>query len=114
MPHSFKPYHEKITSQTFHDFIEPAPAVLPEAPALESRGDRPLQMNFEDQLKALVFFHPEEHVSARHLIRTLNEDDFARENIAPEKGIQKSSFSEAVNSRGLEQLQFVFSKLIKQ
>ncbi len=114
MPHSFEQYHKKITSQAFHDFIRPVLEILPESPALESRGDRPLQMNFEDQLKALVFFHLEEHVSARHLIQTLNEDDFARENIAPEGGIQKSSFSEAVSSRGLEQMQFVFSKLYSQ
>lgn len=68
-------------------------------------------MTFEDQLKALVFFHLEEHVSARHLIQVLAEDDFARENIAPKQGIKKSSFFEALNSRGLEQLQFVFENL---
>jgi len=38
-------------------------------------------------------------------------DDFARNNIAPEDGIEKSSFFEAINSRGLEQLEFVFKKL---
>jgi hypothetical protein len=41
-------------------------------PALESRGDRPLKMSFEDQLKALIFYHLEEHVSGRHLIQVLN------------------------------------------
>jgi hypothetical protein len=61
-------------------------------------------MTFEDQLKALIFFHLEEHTSAQHLLQVLEEDDFAREVIAPEEGIKKSSFSEAVNSRGLEQL----------
>lgn len=73
-------------------------------PALESKGDRPLKMSFDDQLKALIFYHLEEHTSARHLIQVLKEDDFARENIAPENGIGKSSFSEAINNRGLEQL----------
>jgi hypothetical protein len=47
-------------------------------------------MNFEDQLKALIFFHLEEHVSARHMLQVLEEDDFARENIAPKDGIKKS------------------------
>ena len=75
---------------------------------LESRGDRPLKMTFEDQLKILVFFHLEEHVSARHMLQVLEQDDFARENIAPEDGIKKSSFFEAINNRGLEQLQAVF------
>ncbi|MCD6476146.1 MAG: hypothetical protein J7K85_07815 [Anaerolineaceae bacterium] len=68
-------------------------------------------MTFEDQLNALIFFHLEEHVSDRHLIQTLKEDDFARENIAPENGISRSSFSEAINNRGLEQLKYVFEKL---
>ena len=68
-------------------------------------------MTFEDQLKILVFYHLEEHVSARHMLQVLEQDDFARENIAPENGIKKSSFSEAINERGLEQFQFVFEKL---
>ena len=34
-------------------------------------------MTFEDQLNALIFFHLEEHTSARHLIQTLQQDDFA-------------------------------------
>jgi hypothetical protein len=67
-------------------------------------------MTFEDQLKALIFFHLEEHNSGRHLIQVLKEDDFARDDIAPEDGIEKSSFFEAINSRGLEQLEFVFKK----
>jgi len=78
---------------------------------LESQGNRPLQMTFEDQLKALIFFHLEEHTSAQHLLQVLEEDDFAREVIAPEEGIKKSSFSEAVNSRGLEQLAHIYQNL---
>jgi len=57
--------------------------VLPESPLLESRGDRPLKMTFKDQLKALIFTHLEEHISGRHLIQVLKEDDFAHKNIAP-------------------------------
>ena len=71
-------------------------------------------MTFEDQLKILVFFHLEEHVSARHMLQVLEQDDFARENIAPEDGIKKSSFFEAINNRGLEQLQAVFENLCCQ
>lgn len=71
-------------------------------------------MTFEDQLKLLIFYHLEEHVSARHMLQVLENDDFARENIAPEDGIKKSSFSEAINTRGLEQLQIVFEKLSRK
>jgi len=70
-----------------------------------------LQFDFEHQLKSLVFFHLEEHDSAQHLLQVLEDDDFARDSIAPKDGIKKSSFSEAINNRGLEQLLFVFSKL---
>jgi len=62
-----------------------------------------LKMSFEDHLKALVFFHLEEHKSAQHLLQALEEDDFARNEIASKEGIKKSSFSEATNSRSLEQ-----------
>jgi hypothetical protein len=71
-------------------------------------------MNFEDQLNALIFFHLEEHTSGRHLVQTLQEDDFARNNIAPNDGISKSSFFEAVNERGLEQFMYVFQELQKK
>ena len=81
---------------------------------LESRGDRPLQMSFDEHLRALVFFHLEEHTSAQHLLQVLEEDDFARSQIAPKDGIKKSSFSEATNSRGLEQFMHVFKSLQEQ
>jgi hypothetical protein len=68
-------------------------------------------MTFEDQLKALIFFHLEEHTSGSHLVKVLQEDDFARQHIAPEDGIKKSTFFEAINERGLEQLEFLFEKL---
>ena len=111
MPRSFEPYQKKCFSPSFNQVYQPVRKILPDTPVLESRGDRPLKMTFEDELKALIFFHLEEHVSGRHLVQVLNEDDFARENIAPKDGIGKSSFFEAINGRGLEQLQFVFQKL---
>ena len=80
-------------------------------PPLEARGYRPLKMTFDDQLKALIFFHLEEHVSGQHLLQVLEEDDFARDHIAPEEGIKKSSFAEAINSRGLKQLLHVYQNL---
>jgi len=83
-------------------------------PPLTSRGYKPLQMGFEDHLKTLVFFHLEEHKSTQHLLQVLEEDDFARSQIAPKDGIKKSSFSEATNSRGLEQFMYVFKALQEQ
>ena len=111
MPQTFKPSQKPLFTPSFFELCQPLKKVAPNAPPLISNGDRPLKMTFEDQLNALIFFHLEEHVSARHLIQTLKEDDFGRENIAPKDGISRSSFSEAINNRGLEQLKYVFEKL---
>lgn len=114
MPRSIKPYKKIFRPPSFHKLFFPAANMLPKAPELKSKGDRPLKMSFEDQLKALVFYHLEEHLSGRHLIQVLKEDDFARKNIAPKDGIEKSSFFEAINNRGLEQLQFVYQNLYNE
>lgn len=114
MPQSLKPCRKKLKPSSFHKLFQPVVNMAHNIPALESKGDRPLKMSFEEQLKALIFYHLEEHVSGRHLIQVLKEDDFARENIAPKNGIEKSSFSEAINNRGLEQLQSVYANLCSE
>ncbi len=113
MPQSLQPW-EIPSSVSFADLLNPALNTMNAMPKLQSRGNRPLKMSFEEHLRALVFFHLEEHTSAQHLLQTLKEDDFAREHIAPEDGIEKSSFAEATNSRGLEQFLHVFENLQQQ
>ena len=113
MPRTFTSRKHR-QSPSFKKLYKPAARIVPTAPLLKSRGDRPLQMEFEDQLKALIFYHLEEHSSGRHLIQVLKEDSFAREHIAPKNGIEKSSFFEAINSRGLEQLQYVYHGLCQK
>ena len=104
----------KYSALSFTQLGQPLTKILGKTPQLESRCNRPLQMTFEDQLNALIFFHLEEHTSGRHLVQSLKEDDFARIHIAPEKGIAKSSFFEAMNARGLDQFLYVFDELQKQ
>ncbi len=104
----------KYNIPSFNQLWKPAAQTLPNAPELTSRGNRPLQMDFEHHLKALVYYHLEEHVSAQDLLQELRENDFARQYIAPPGGIEKSSFSEANNSRGLEQFLYVFEQLYSQ
>lgn len=55
-------------------------------------------MAFEDQLNALVYFHLKEHTSAQHLLQVFADDNFVRNYIAPKDGIEKSGFSEAINT----------------
>ena len=101
-------------SRSFKKLCRPLVSILLRVPLLKSRCNRPLQMEFEHQLNALIFFHLEEHTSGRHLIQTLQEDEYARNHIAPPAGIKKSAFFEAMHERGLEQFLFVFQELQKQ
>jgi hypothetical protein len=102
---------KKISSETYAEFMKPVIEILPGVPELVSRGDRPLKLTFEYELKALIHYHLWEHESARDLIQHLKEDNFAAEQAAPPGGIGRSSFCEAVNTRGIEQLQYVFQEL---
>lgn len=111
-PLPFKPI--SLTARAYAIFSRPLRIALASVPKLSSRGNRPLQMEFEDQLNALIYFHLQEHTSGRHLLQSLAEDDFARKHIAPKKGISKSSFFEAMNERGLEHFLLVFEALQQQ
>jgi len=104
----------KLIIPSFSQLWKPLRQTLPQTPELKSRGNRPLQMDFEHHLKTLVYYHLEDHVSAQELLQELRENDFARQYIAPAEGIEKSSFSEATNSRGLEQFLYVFEQLYSQ
>lgn len=110
MPRRFKPGKNK-KPPSYKKVFQPIEKIAPSIPPLESKGHRPLQMEFMHQLKAMIAFHLEEHSSGRHLLQFLEEDDFARKEIAPPDGIKKSAFFEAINSRGLEQLFYVFKEL---
>ncbi|GAN31778.1 hypothetical protein BROSI_A2750 [Candidatus Brocadia sinica JPN1] len=111
MPYTIDPFCKQQKIPTFHELFSPVQNIFHSVPPLESKGNRPLQMNFEQQLKALIYYHLEEHSSGRDLLQELQEDDFARTEIAPPDGIKKSSFFEAINHRGIEQLLFIFTKL---
>jgi hypothetical protein len=102
---------KKASAPSFNQLLVPIDRAKIGMPPLEARGNRHLKMTFDDQLKALIFFHLEEHTSAQHLLQILEEDDFAHHHIAPEKGIKKSSFAEAINTRGLEQLMHIYQNL---
>jgi len=114
MPRTINPQAPKSQEPSFQELWQPVEIFCEDIPRLQSRGDRPLQMTFEQQLKSLILFHLEEYDSARHLLQVLKEDNFARTFIAPPQGIGRSSFGEAINTRGLEQLIFVYEKLQAQ
>ncbi len=69
MPRTLQPWNKKSKAPSFYDLFQPAQNILTSIPPLEAQGNRPLQMEFEDQLKALVLYHLDEHTSGS-LIRT--------------------------------------------
>jgi len=111
MPYSITPQKHKRNAPSFSQLSKPLRPIVPNIAPLVARGNRDLKMTFEDQLHALIYFHLQEHSSGRHLLQELKEDEFARSFIAPEEGIEKSSFFEAINTRGLTQLKEVFEAL---
>ena len=111
MPYSWMPGHQNKKNEAYLKLMLPVNNTLSDLTPLTSGCNRPLQMTFEDQINILVYFHLEEHHSGRHLLQVLKENHFARQYIAPEKGISKSSFFEDISSRGLEQMLELFEKL---
>ena len=114
MPRTISDQDPKIPEPSFQELWQPVENFHDDIPILQSRGNRQLKMTFEQQLKSLILFHLEEYKSARHLLQVLEQDDFARSCIAPAEGIGQSSYGEALNTRGLEQLLFVYEKLQAQ
>ena len=98
---SRKPKKKRNTHSTL---VTPVNKLLSDIAPLLSGCSRPLKMSFEDQLSILVYFHLEEHHSGRHLLQVLKEEHFAKQDIVPADGIEKSSFLEDISSRGLEQM----------
>ena len=111
MSYSLMPGHQNKKNEAYLKLMLPVNNTLSDLTPLTSGCNRPLQMTFEDQINILVYFHLEEHHSGRHLLQVLKENHFARQYIAPEKGISKSSFFEDISSRGLEQMLELFEKL---
>ena len=59
----FKRLKQEQKALAFKKLLAPARKQFSTIAPLESRGDRPLQMTFDEQLNALVYFHLEEFAS---------------------------------------------------
>ena len=105
------PHFSFNNNKTYTEFRKPLEKVLADSPHGESNGNRPYQMTMEQFLDILIYYHLTHPESGRHLIQELEQDSFARNMIAPRDGIKKSSFFEAMHSRGFEFLIQVFNAL---
>lgn len=114
MPKHLHPNSRRFDAPSFTELIKPLHPILKSVSPFESRGNKPLEVTFECTLKSLIFFHLEEHTCGRHLLQVLQEDEFARTEIAPPDGMKKSTFFEIFNSRGLAQFLSVYQALQQQ
>jgi len=111
---SVKSYSRYHIAPTQKQLLKPLQPILIKAPPLKSRSNKPLAMNTEELLNILTYYHLQDFSSGRELIQTLQEDDYARQFVAPANGIKHSTFFDTVNDRGVEQLLYVFTELQKQ
>ncbi len=81
----FKRLKQRRKSRAFKLLLAPIFERFKSDNKLESRGYRSLQMSFDDQLKALIFYHLEEFSSGSELLQALEQDNFAKECVAPPK-----------------------------
>jgi hypothetical protein len=113
MPRWFNPKDRSRIPVSLSQLSRPIQSLVQTMPPLEARGNKKLELDFEQQLNALILFHLEEHVSGSHLLQILEEDTLARQIVGAPMGIAKSTFFEAINTRGLEQLSYLFEQLYK-
>ncbi|TKB23051.1 IS4 family transposase [Desulfopila sp. IMCC35006] len=107
-------YSRQHLVPTQRQLQKPLKSILPKVPPLRSRSNKPLAMNTEELINILTYYHLQEFSSGSELIQALQEDDYARQFVAPAGGIKHSTFFDTVNDRGVEQLLFVFTELQKQ
>lgn len=108
----FYSYWQMVPEQK--KLMVPLKNILPITPPLRSRCNKPLAMNTEELLNILTYYHLQGFSSGRELVQTLQEDEYARNLIAPAGGLQRSTFFDTVNDRGVEQLLYVFTELQKK
>jgi len=111
---SVKFYSRKYIVPTQKQLLKPLKNIMTKVPPLRSRSNKPLAMNTEELLNILTYYHLQEFSSGSELIQALQEDDYARQFVAPAGGIKRSTFFDTVNDRGVEQLLTVFTELQKQ
>lgn len=109
---NLKKFKKKLTSEIFRKFYGPASDIVSSMPIQQAGGNKPIEFSFEDQLKALIYYHLECFESGRHLLQDLNTNEFAKSVISPKSGLKRSTFFDALNERGLEQFSFLFETLM--
>ena len=81
---------------------------------LESGSNRPLDFTFSHQIHSLIYFHIEEYSSARGLLEDLNDQKHPPLVGLSQERVGKSTFFDAIHTRGLPQMLEVFERLSRK
>jgi len=108
MPVKF--YSRRHIAPTHKLLLKPLQPILIITPPLTSRSNKPLAMKTEELLSILTYYHLQDFSSGRELLQALEEDDCAREFVAPAGGVKRSTFFDTVTDRSVEQLLFSGSR----
>jgi hypothetical protein len=114
MPRHIQPFKRHSKPFSYSRLVKPVNDAVSLVTPLVSRSNRPLTFTFEHQLNSLIWFHLHEHESGRELLQVLDQDDFARNHIAPPEGVSRGAFFEAMNTRGVDQLLQMYHILQRQ
>ena len=96
---------------TWQRLCAPLKGICNNIQPIPSTGNHPIEFTFLDQLYSLIYFHVEEYDSARALFEDLNDPQLSGLEGLPCGTIRRSTFSDAINTRGLPQMLAVFHRL---
>ena len=105
---------EERPMPTWEALCAPLQGVLPQIAPLESRSNHPIEFTFSEQVFTWVYFHVEEYASARGLLEDLQDPGQPLPAGLPSGGVAKSTFFDALHSRGLPQRMDVFDRLSRK
>ena len=100
----FKRLKQRQKSRAFKLILAPIFERFKSENELESRGYRPLQMTFDDQLKALIFYHLKSSLPGANFSRRWNRMTLPRSVLLPPKGSRKAPSSRQSTTGALNSL----------
>lgn len=103
-----------IESPTFTKLIAPLESILPTVTPLVSESNREITFTFESQLKCLIYYHVEEHTSAKALLEEIQDSQAIKDILLPQTQLGESTFYEANSHRGAVQALEVFDALSRK
>jgi len=101
-------------SPTFSGLLSPLQGILPALTPLESGSNREITFTYYYQIKSLIYYHLEEHRSAKAMLESMRRDPFVRQELIPKEGLGNSTFYEVNNNRGVTQTIELFDRLAKK